>query len=443
MDIVTTVVNALQTLLGDSLDALARACGVVRRQRKFTGQSLLRMLVLTLLRKPDADCWDFLVTATDLGLDVCPAAVDRRLHQGQPLIDFLKRALEKALQQVVASQPDCARTLQQFSAVFVGDSSCIRLPDELADLFPGTGRKEGTPDAALKLQVRWDLRTGQISQLLVEPGKSSDAKSAIAVSDAPPGALLIYDLGYFSVERFDALAAAGAYFLSRYQHGTTLYDAQGQPLHLLTWLRQQQAGLVDVSIQLGASQRLGCRLIAVRVPEEVANRRRQQARQKARDHGREASAEYLELLGWSLFVTNCTAAQLSWQAVVVLYRARWQIEVLFKVWKSYHGLACLPEAPPLEQLAFFYAKLLGVLLQHWLVLATAWQHRQRSLLRAARLLQEEWKNLLRLLDDTLSLTQAILRLQHLLQRLAQVTARKKDPSHAQLLDDPDLLNWLP
>jgi hypothetical protein len=443
MDIVTTVVSALQTLLGDYLDQLARDCGVVVRERKFTGQSLLRMLVLTLLQKPDADCWDFLVSATELGLDVSQTAVAKRLVQGQPLVDFLKQALQKALQQVVQSQPDCAATLQQFTAVFLGDSSTISLPDELAELFPGTRGKEGTSGAALKLQVRWDLLTGQIVQLLVEAGKSSDAKSGIAVTEVPKGALLIYDLGYFSVERFGALAAAEAFFVSRYQHSTAVADAQGQPLDLLAFLRAQPAGLVDVPIQLGASQQLSCRLIAVRVPEEIANRRRQEARRKARDHGREPSEEYLQLLGWSLFVTNCPAAQLSWKAVVVLYRARWQIEVLFKVWKSYHGLARLPEAPPLAQLTYFYAKLLGVLLQHWLLLATAWQQRQRSLLRAAKLLQEEWKNLLRLLDDTLRLTGVIVHLQHLLQRLAQVTARRKHPSHAQLLDDPDLLNWIP
>jgi hypothetical protein len=33
-------------------------------------------------------------------------------------------------------------------------------------------------------------------------------------------------------------------------------------------------------------------------------------------------------------------------------------------------------------------------------------------------------------------------LQQLLQHLAQVQARPKDPSHAQLLDDPELLDWL-
>ncbi len=105
--------------------------------------------------------------------------------------------------------------------------------------------------------------------------------------------------------------------------------------------RRQSASLVNLPIQLGASPRLRCRLLAVRVPEEIAYRRRQQAWQKARDRGREASAAYLELLGWTVFVTTSSAAELSWQAVVVLYRARWPIELLFKLWKSHNGLAKL------------------------------------------------------------------------------------------------------
>jgi Transposase DDE domain len=381
MDIVQTVTTALNHVLGTHLDQLARHCGVVVRQRKFTGQTLLRMLVITLWHNPQASTADFLLTACQLGLDVSPTAIDKRLHAGQPLVEFLRQALEHALQQSVASPPSDAQLLQPFSAVWLGDSTVITLPDEWADAFPGGGGQA----AALKIQLLWDLKSGRLQRLLLEPGRLSDARSPIAVDQAEPGTLLVYDLGYFEVGRFVALDRHQTWFVSRFLYGTTTYDAQGEPLDLVAYLRQQSAGLVDLPIQLGASQHLRCRLIAVRVPEEVANRRRQQARQKARDHGREASAAYLELLGWTVFVTNVGAEQLAWQAVVVLYRARWQIELLFKLWKTHNGLAKLRSgATALEVLAVFYAKLLGVVLQHWLLLATAWPLAGRSLVKAAK-----------------------------------------------------------
>ena len=119
------------------------------------------------------------------------------------------------------------------------------------------------------------------------------------------------------------------------------------------------------------------------------------------EEGRAApTAEYLELLGWSLFVTNCPEEELTWKAVVVLYRARWQIELLFKLWKSHNRLAEHREgASALEVLAVFYAKLLGVLLQHWILVATAWQIAGRSLTKAARALAEVVKQILLALGD--------------------------------------------
>ena len=442
MDIIRTVGAALQRVLGMHLDDLARQCGVVLRERKFTGRSLLRMLVLTLLHKPDASPWDFFVTATQLGLEVSPTAVEKRLAAGQPLVDFLRAALERALRQAVSARPDAAELLQRFTAVLLGDSTVVALPDALADAFPGCGGLEGAGRAALKIQVLWDLKTGRLERLHVEAGKSSDAHSPIALEEAEAGALLVYDLGYFDVDRFAALDARQVKFLSRLQHGTAVYDADGVALELASYLRRQTAGLVDVPIQLGAAQRLRCRLIAVRVPEEIVGRRRRQAWEKARDHGRTPSAAYLELLGWSLFVTNVAAEELGWRAVVVLYRARWQIELLFKLWKSHNGLGrCRPGATPLGRLALFYAKLLGVLLQHLLLLATAWRAPGRSLRKAARLLRDEIKALLLGVDDNAPLAQALRRLARLLRRLARVKARKRHPTHAQLLNDPDALDW--
>jgi hypothetical protein len=441
MAIVQTVTTSLQNLLGSALDDLARDCGLVRRERKFTGQTLLQTIVITLLHKPDASWWDFQVTATQLGLQISQTAIAKRFAMGQPLVDFFRHAFERALKQLIATEP-VTELLSRFTAVFIGDSTTIALPDELADLFASCGGKENTSRAALKIQVLWDLKTGQLVRMEVEAGKASDAKSTIALAQAEPGTLLIYDLGYFDVARFQALDSQKAKFISRLQHGTTVLDAQGNVLNLVAYLRQQPA-LVDQAILLSLSVRLACRLIAVRVPEEVANRRRQKATVKAKNDGRVPSAAYLEFLGWSLFVTNCTAEELPWKTVVILYRARWQVELLFKLWKSHNGLAeCREGALALERLAVFYAKLLGVLLQHWLLVALAWRVAGRSLLKAARLLREEVKALLLALDDAVRLQEVLVRLQRLIEKLAHVKARKKDPSHAQLLDDPELLDWL-
>lgn len=443
MDILQTVATTLQENLGKELDQLARDCQVVLREREFTGQSLLLMIVATLLHKPDATWTDFHLTAAQLGLEVTRTAVEKRFAAGQPLVDFLRSALEQALQKSVAANPSSADLLQRFTAVLVGDATTIALPDELADLFPGCGGATGTSRAALKLQILWDLKTGRLVQLHVEPGRASDAKSPIAVTEAEPGTLLVYDLGYFDLSRFAALDERQAKYISRLQHGTQVYDVDGNHLKLLTYLRKQPTGLVDREVLLGVSERLRCRLIAIRVPEEIANRRRQDAREKAKKKGRTPSAEYLELLGWSLFITNNSEEDLTWKAVVVLYRARWQIELLFKLWKSHNHLArSRAGASALEVLAVFYAKLLGVVLQHWIMVATAGAKESRSMPKAALALREMVKALLLCLKDRVKMEEELHKLREVIENLGGTTNRKKDPSHAQLIADPDFLTWL-
>lgn len=443
MDVLQTVSAAVQQILNDDLDQLARDCELVLRQREFTGRTLLLMIVGTLLHKPDATWADFHLTAARLGIQVSQTAIEKRFVAGQPLVDFFHQVFERALQKTVAAPPSDLPLLQKFTAVLIGDASTINLPDELADLFRGCGNGTNSSCAALKLQILWDLKTGRLAELHIEAGCASDTKSPIAKAPAPPGSLSVFDLGYFDLNRFAKLASNGQKFISRFLHGTGTYTCEGEPLDLLTYLSQQTSDLVDGEILLGSATRLRCRLVAIRVPEEVANRRRQKAREKAATKGKQPSAEYLEMLGWSLFVTNCGEAELTWRAVVVLYRARWQIELLFKLWKSHNRLAKhRPGAEALEVLALFYAKLLGVLLQHWILVATAWSNDRRSLPKAARAFADMVKEILLVLRDPAALEATLLRLRDLIANLGGTTDRNKDPSHAQLIEDPELLDWL-
>src|SRR5262245_64739788 len=115
-----------------------------------------------------------------------------------------------------------------------------------------------------------------------------------------------------------------------------VYDATGARQELLTLLESQPTDTVELAVALGEHQRLAARLLAVRVPQDVADTRRRRLRQAARDKGRQVSATGLALAAWTLFVTNVPAERLTLREDLVLGRMRWQIELLFKLWKS-HG----------------------------------------------------------------------------------------------------------
>ncbi len=441
MAIVSQVAAAMQAVFGMTLDVLARSTGCVRRERKFSGMSLLRMLVLTVLHRPAVKDRDFRDMAARLGVLVTEEAIAHRFNDD--LVQFLSEALKHAVSQTLAAKPLPVALLQKFTDLQIGDSTTLTLPDELAEQFPSCGGSGKAALAAMKIQVRWSLTTGQLSQLLIEPGRASDATSEIAATTPAAGSLSMFDLGYFCLERFRRVEDAKAYWISRFQHNTKVFDPSGQQLSLLRFLQEHgENGLVDVPVVLGEKERLACRLIAVRVPPDVAARRRQQAREKARNHGREASQEYLALLEWTIFVTNCPPELLSWKEVVVLYRARWQIELLFKLWKSHNGLAQRElNASPQRQMAVLYAKLIGVIVQHWILLTTSWNDGQRSLRKAAGIVQN-WVTLIsEALDDLCRLCDLLRRLQAAIANAARVTRRRKHPSLFQLLENPELLDY--
>jgi hypothetical protein len=442
MEIVGKVAATMQQVFGPELNELGQTTGAIQRVRKFTGTSLLQMLVLTLLRKPKAKIADFQSTAAQLGLDVTTTAIEHRFTP--QLVTFLRSALERIVHRAITAASQPADLLEKFTSIRIGDSSTIAVPEELADQFPGCGGKSGSGQAALKIHLLWDFLIGSILQLRITPGRHSDATNPIAQEVPPAGSLSLFDLGYFALERFAKIAQAGAFWISRLQHGTLVFDAAGNPLPLLQYLRQQTGpGPIDVSVSLGVTHRLPCRLIALRVPQEVADRRRQKVHEKAQKHGRTPSRDYLQWQDWTIFVTNCQAEMLSWQAVVVLYRARWQIELMFKLWKSHNRLeGHRAAASAVEQLAMIYAKLIAALLQHWILLTATWCDCRRSLMKAAAIISD-WVTLLTdALGDLDRLIALLCRVSEVIQRAnARVQNRNTHPSLAQLLQNPLLLEY--
>ncbi len=444
MEMVEKAAATMQHVLGSETEELGRTTGVIQRHRKFTAVSLLRMLVLTLLRKPAAKAVDFQTTAAQLGLQVTTTAVEHRFTP--QLVVFLRAALERTVKRALAAAPQLVELLKKFTSVRIGDSTTLALPEELADQFPGCGGTLRAGRAALKIHLLWDFLTGLILQLRITPGRDSDATNPIAQEVPPTGSLSLFDLGYFCLERFWSITRAGAFWISRLQFGTSVFDPEGRPLALLQYLQGQTGpGPIDVSVLLGQTHRLPCRLIALRVPQEVAARRRQKAYEKAQKHGRVPSQEYLDWQDWTIFVTNCAEELLSWQAVVVLYRARWQIELMFKLWKSHNRLAThRAGATAEEQLAVIYAKLIAVLVQHWILLSVTWSVSRRSLMKAAAIIADWVTLLIDALDDLDRLVAILSRMADVLFRSgARVQNRNVHPSLAQLLQDPILLDYDP
>jgi hypothetical protein len=291
------------------------------------------------------------------------------------------------------------------------------------------------------LQTELDLRTGALTHVGIEPGRQTDAATDRQQARRGPGALRITDLGYFCLAVFAAVVGAGEHFLSRLQFGTGVGLPGGPAVDLLRWLAGQPERLIDRPIELGLGQRLPCRLIAWRVPPAQAGRRRQKLRAAhARKWSREPTAQRLAWCDWTILVTSVPAETLSAAEAVVLYRARWQVELLFKRWKSQDRVAAADGSTEPRRMVRVWGRLLAAVVRHWLVVAAAWGDPTRSFAKAAAAAGRFVGRLLAGLDRPAALAETIAALAGVVATTCRRN-RRSTPGTLELLNDPGRLDF--
>jgi hypothetical protein len=293
---------------------------------------------------------------------------------------------DASIQQVISANPVAIEVLKRFSGVYLLDSSIVILPDELAAVWQGCGGSEKNSSASVKLSVSWNMTCGDLG-LHLENGCTQDKSSPLATEPLSVGALRIADLGYFSLSNFAQMSEDGFYWLTRVKVQCTLTcdtNSQARRYELYQFLESQNANCIDVNVRLGKTEKLQCRLLAVRVPKEVSTKRRRQLRARLKQKGKTPSKRQLQMADWTVFATNAGEQLLSLYDAIVLMRLRWQIELLFKLWKQHGRLDKWRSEKPWRILCELYAKLIGMIVQHWLLLTSAWENPARSLVKALK-----------------------------------------------------------
>lgn len=386
----------------------------------MTGAGFAQALVFSFLANPASTRADVQQAATTAGLRLTTPGLDQRFTAKAVL--FLDSLLQHALTEMIEAVPGTRTVLSRFKGVFVADSTTIALPSALASVWPGP---HGSDDAAVKVAVRWDVYAGGL-QLWLSDGRRHDQQTGVCASGLPPGSLRLNDLGFFNLNTFQADLAQGVDFFSRYKVGTRVYDRAGQALDLPRLLAQHGTQALDLPIQLG-HKRLPCRLIALPVPLALAAERCRRLRYRAQRKQRSVSPTVLALAGWTLYLTSVAADRLSVEDARILGLTRWQIERLFKLWKGSGLLDQWRSQDPWRVWCEFYAKLLALLVQHWLLIVGCWRQLDRSLHRAARLIAKQAFHLLTDLLDRSALIATLTRLADVMAHTCHLSRRKHHP----------------
>jgi len=386
-----------QYLNPDLLLQIARDSGWCRRLGKIHPFEFLYSLVFGQLSAVHCTLNAQAQSLTD---PVFRQAIDQRYTPAA--LVFFQNAFTHTLKLTLEDQSTTplAQLLQRhFAAVRIFDSTLLECDPGLATLFPACGGRASS--AGLKVLLSFEYTRSLFAPLSVLPSKRSDQGLAQLVTQ-PVGAneLGLYDKGFYKGPALQDLARRGGYFLIPYPHAVTVWQAdsagQRQLLDLSAELKTAVGPLVQWSqLWLGKddSQLGPVRVVAFRLAQENANRRRDALRKKCRAYGRTPSAAALVLAGWLILVTNAPPEKLPTEAVAYLYRVRWQIELVFKQLKSVFRLDVLPSQNECRVQCEIWARLLTALLlfvlhKHANTLCWAQHQREISFAKLAKLMRQ-------------------------------------------------------
>lgn len=390
--------NIWQMILSELATAESLASEFVKRRSKMTGERFVQTLVLGSFERPDASLNDFIKVSADLGVSITAPGLDQRINDEAVVMmqALLKATVEQCRSAGQAEQP----VFRSFRAVHILDSTHISLPDALEAVFQGKGGKG--PVAGAKLQLSYEYLSGELRALELVDGRHPDQKCRLHCQQAAPGTLHLFDLGYYDQKVFASLNHKGAFFVSRLSPQAALYwekeDRAG--FDLVTFLQSLSEEQYEFEAIIGSRVKQEVRVLVQRVPPEQATERRRKAKKRRRKAGKTASSRLLAMQEWQIFITNTSPQQLNFQQVLLAYRVRWQIELLFKLWKSQARLTSIGNWRRERVLCQFYARLIAVLLFHHLTAPLRFSaHFELSLPKAFRLVQRHALSLIQAVAD--------------------------------------------
>lgn len=279
-------------------------------------------------------------------------------------VAFLKtvfqKSLENSLKDIVERIPP--DLLKPFNNAYLEDCSECTLHEELQEHFKGSSG--GASKSSVKLDFIYEILRKNIFSIELTDRRCPDQKIAQKnLNIIQKGDLWIRDLGFFDGTVLKDIDSMGAFFLSRLHASANVYlrKEDRYPIDLAEYLNLNypNEALIDLEVFITA-EKTSCRLVAYRAPRDLAEKRRREANKDAKKKGRTQKQANINRLDFSFFITN--VPKQIWKAEVVgtVYTVRWQIELIFKTWKSSLKIHYLKGTNPDRIRCLLYGKLIVI-----------------------------------------------------------------------------------
>lgn len=338
---------------------------VKRSSARLWGFNFLKsILLLSCDKQGTLERMSEMVTRVDQRVKISAQALMKRINQ-ETSVQFLQNLYSKILKEKIMSiQEPPAELLMYFSKILLQDSSTINLHEKLQEHFKGSGGRASK--ASAKFDVIYNWKSKDYEEITLTDRGEADQKLGLKISDfVTEKTLVIRDLGYLRVDSLVEIVSKKAFFLSRLRSSLQVYlNADDRhPTDIADYIAKyyKNTNQLDLTVYI-TPKKLPVRLVIYKAPERVATERRRKAKATAKKEGRNLRDKTLKFMDYSLFITNVPTE--IWQPEVIgtVYRIRWQIELIFKCWKSKIGIHYLKGIDPRRIRCLIYAKLILILL---------------------------------------------------------------------------------
>ena len=377
------------------LESLARSTSFIERtSSRLTGSSFALLNIMDWKNAQESSLQDLCdILEEKEGIKLSKQSLDERYNTFS--VAFMK-ALYGKLVKAITEEERLSQLSCHFSEIGISDSTSFNLPARLRVFYPGSGTKSGA-----KIFYDYDLLKGQFKDLLVVGGNENDASYLDKIEDKIKiNGLYIKDLGFYQRNHFMAIHQRGAYFLSRSKSTSTYYIPKGNGKWEKIGVHKLLEGVdkkceKEVYLNKGP-QAIKVRLIIDPVSPEVAQKRMVKATMKTKSNGYKISDKTRISSGYSVFITNVPTAIMPQNLIMEMYFLRWQIEIIFKTWKS---IFCIDKIRPMSIFRFecyLYSCLINVVLSmatHQISQSKVGMELEISIWKAAKIFSAKIKKL--------------------------------------------------
>lgn len=323
------------------IEQLAWETGFIKRvSSRLRGKDFLITLLVASLDSSHSSLEKISSILTKVNRDVRITAqsIMERINSPEAA-DFCLRAQEIILNERISiiKKDIPASYLSRFSKVYIQDSTVFELHEDLQEHFKGSGGRSSK--SSVKIDVIYEVLAKQYAKFTVTDQKETDASLALGIEDfITSNSLVIRDLGYLKIDRLKGIIQKGGFFLSRLKSNLSIFlDPDSEiPIEIADCFLDE-FNVIDIPVYI-TEERLAIRLIAYKAPENVITKRKRVAHATAKKQGRTLGEKVLKLLEFTIFITNVSPEIWPPEVVGTIYGIRWQIELLFKNWKTGMGI---------------------------------------------------------------------------------------------------------